>query len=262
VGLGTIALVLIVSYFTGISPSSLMQVAQTVQQPKPGPAAPIDPNAPPATDEPSQFVRAVLASSEDAWTELFKRNGGTYEPPVLVLFSGGTASGCGYGDAASGPFYCPADKRVYIDLQFYDELRDRFGAPGDTAQAYVIAHEVGHHVQNLLGASADVSNMQSRVSRAEANELSVRLELQADCYAGAWAHMAKNTFGMLETGDLEEALGAAAAIGDDRIQRDAGRSTHPESWTHGSSAMRTRWFKQGFDTGDPSACDTFSATQL
>ena len=260
-GIGTIILVLIVSYVTGISPSSLLQVAQQAQ-PAPAEQQLPAPGAPPAADEASQFIRVVLASTEDAWTALFTQKGWTYEPPTLVLFSGGTPSGCGYGDAATGPFYCPADRRVYIDLSFYDELRDRFGAPGDTAQAYVIAHEVGHHVQQLLGASDDVRQAQQRASREEANELSVRLELQADCYAGAWANHAETRFKMLEPGDLEEALGAAAAIGDDRIQRDAGRRVQPESWTHGSSEMRVRWFRKGFETGDPAACDTFNAASL
>ena len=261
-GIGTIVLVLIVSYFTGISPSSLLQVAQQAQQQAPAPAPAPAPGAAPADDEATQFVRVVLASNEDVWSALFKEKGWSYVPPTLVLFSGGTSSACGYGDAATGPFYCPPDQRVYIDLSFYDELRDRFGAPGDFAQAYVIAHEIGHHVQKLLGASDDVSRTQAGASREQANELSVRLELQADCYAGVWGHHAKAQFDMLETGDLEEALGAASAIGDDRIQRDAGRRVQPESWTHGSSEMRARWFRRGFDSGDPSTCDTFNAAQL
>jgi predicted metalloprotease len=198
----------------------------------------------------------------DIWGALFQKAGRTYEPPGLVLFSGAVRSGCGVAGAASGPFYCPEDGKVYIDLSFYDELRERFGAPGDFAQAYVIAHEIGHHVQNLLGISERVSSMRGRVSTEEYNQLSVRLELQADFLAGVWAHHAERAKQILESGDIEEALNAASAIGDDRLQREATGTVTPDSFTHGTSAQRVRWFRLGFETGDMSRGDTFSADRL
>lgn len=204
----------------------------------------------------------VLADTEDTWGEIFKAGGEQYREPTLVLFSGVTRSACGLGEAAMGPFYCPADQRVYIDLAFYDELRRDFGAPGDFAQAYVIAHEVGHHVQNLLGISEQVERSRRRASQAEANQLSVRLELQADCFAGVWAHRAHKARNIIEAGDVEEGLNAASAIGDDRLQRQTRGYVTPDSFTHGSSAQRVRWFKRGLTTGEPSACDTFSAKTL
>lgn len=210
-----------------------------------------------------EFVAVVLADTEDAWNGIFAEElGRNYAEPRLVLFSGAIDSGCGFAQAAVGPFYCPLDGRVYIDLGFYDELRERFGAPGDFAQAYVIAHEVGHHVQNLLGISARVQEAQRRADRAGTNELSVRLELQADCLAGVWAHHTERAKQVLERGDVEEALGAAAAIGDDSIQRRAQGYVVPESFTHGSARQRVRWFRQGLASGTLEACDTFAADDL
>ncbi len=216
---------------------------------------------PPGQDELADFVSVVLADTEDTWNPIFAAAGRVYEEPRLVLFSGAVQSACGMAGAAMGPFYCPADRKLYIDLSFYDELKRRFRAPGDFAQAYVIAHEVGHHVQNLLGISDQVQARQQRVGRAEANDLSVRLELQADCLAGIWGHHTERERDMLETGDLEEALNAAAAIGDDRIQREATGRVMPDSFTHGSSAQRVRWFRVGFESGDVDRCDTFAVAQ-
>ena len=212
---------------------------------------------PPGQDELADFVSVVLADTEDTWNPIFASIGRQYEEPHLVLFSGQVRSACGMAGAAMGPFYCPADRKLYIDLSFYDELKRRFRAPGDFAQAYVIAHEVGHHVQNLLGINAEVQDMQRRVSKAEANELSVRLELQADCLAGVWGFHTQRERNMLEAGDLDEALNAASAIGDDRIQRESTGRVVPDSFTHGSSAQRVKWFRIGFETGDVAACDTF-----
>ena len=209
--------------------------------------------------EQRQFVSVVLADTEDVWNKTFRdAMGRTSAEPRLVLFSGGVDSGCGFAQAAVGPFYCPADHKVYIDLSFYDELQRRFGAPGDFAQAYVIAHEVGHHVQNLLGISEKVQNAQRRAGRDAANELSVRLELQADCLAGVWAHQTERQKKVLEQGDVEEALGAAAAVGDDSIQKKTQGYVVPESFTHGSAEQRVKWFKRGFQSGSIDSCDTFS----
>ena len=211
----------------------------------------------------AQFVRVVLAETEDVWNTLFRQEmGRDYPEPTLVLFSGAVQSACGFAQAAVGPFYCPLDQQVYIDLSFYDDLRRRFGAPGDFAQAYVIAHEVGHHVQNVLGIADEVRGAQQRVSQGEANQLSVRLELQADCFAGVWARQTQQTTGILEPGDIEEALNAAAAIGDDRLQRQSQGTINPESFTHGTSAQRMQWFRQGFESGDPQTCNTFDAAAL
>jgi len=204
-------------------------------------------------------VSVVLADTEDTWTEIFRAGGQTYQPPKLVLFTDVVRSACGMAQSAMGPFYCPMDQKVYIDLGFYRELRDRFQAPGDFAQAYVIAHEVGHHVQTLLGTSQQVAETRQRASQEQANALSVRLELQADCYAGVWAHNANRSRQILEEGDLEEGLNAAAAIGDDRIQRQTQGTVVPESFTHGSSKQRVTWFRRGFERGDPDACDTFGS---
>jgi hypothetical protein len=204
----------------------------------------------------------VLGDTEDTWSALLGANGSNYRAPTLVLFDDAVQSACGFNSAAVGPFYCPADMKVYIDLAFYRDLRERFGAPGDFAQAYVIAHEVGHHVQNLLGTSEQVQLMRGRVNAAEANALSVRLELQADCYAGIWGHYAETQRDLLETGDVEEALRAAAAIGDDRLQRQSGGRVSPESFTHGTSEQRMRWFETGLRTGSIDRCDTFSASNL
>jgi predicted metalloprotease len=204
----------------------------------------------------------VLADTEDAWGAIFQAAGRTYEPPSLVLFSGAVESACGFAQAAVGPFYCPGDRQVYIDLSFYQELQSKFGAPGDFAQAYVIAHEVGHHVQTLLGISERTMAARQRASEAEANALSVRQELQADCFAGIWAHNADRSRQLLESGDIEEGLNAAAAIGDDRLQKQSRGYISPESFTHGSSQQRVTWFKQGFESGRVDSCDTFAARSL
>ncbi|MCC7435266.1 MAG: zinc metallopeptidase [Methanoregulaceae archaeon] len=220
------------------------------------------PAGPGIDDEGREFVSVVLADTEDVWKDLFKKMGRTYQEPILVLFGGEVESACGYANAAVGPFYCPADNKVYIDLAFYSDLKDRFGAPGDFAQAYVIAHEIGHHVQNQLGISRKVQQMKGRVSEEEYNQLSVRLELQADFYAGVWAHHAHQTKGVLEPGDLEEALQAAAAIGDDRLQKQAQGYVVPESFTHGTSEQRMRWFQKGWESGRVEDGDTFTARRL
>jgi predicted metalloprotease len=221
-----------------------------------------DPSTSAPEDELADFVSVVLADTEDTWNEIFASLGRSYREPTLVLFSGYTQTACGPGQSATGPFYCPLDQKLYIDLGFYDELRTRFRAPGDFAQAYVIAHEVGHHVQTLLGISQEVDALRRRASQVEANELSVRMELQADCLAGIWAYHADRTRQILEEGDIEEGLNAAAAIGDDRIQRQTQGRVVPDSFTHGSSTQRVRWFRRGLETGDLNACDTFSAADL
>lgn len=223
------------------------------QLPATGGAAPT--RTGPVQGESAQFVQAVVGDVQEVWTQQFANSKQRYQPTVLVLFEQGTNTGCGSATSAVGPFYCPADRKVYVDLSFFDELRSRFGAPGDFAQAYVIAHEFGHHVQNVLGINAEVQREQQAKPR-EANALSVKLELQADCLAGVWAHSAARR-NLLEPGDLEEGLGAAAAVGDDRLQRQAGARVNAESWTHGSSADRMKWFRRGFDGGDPGSCDTF-----
>ena len=213
-------------------------------------------------EELKQFVAVVLADTEDVWHAVFRQEGRTYDEPRLVLFTGAIDSGCGYAQSAVGPFYCPADEQLYLDLDFFQELARRFGAPGDFAQAYVVAHEVGHHVQHELGILGQVDELRGRVGRSEANELSVRLELQADCFAGVFAHHADATKGVLEPGDIAEAMTAAAAIGDDRLQQDATGTVRPDSFTHGTSAQRQRWFSAGYRSGRIGDCDTFSATQL
>ncbi|HEY9634749.1 MAG TPA: neutral zinc metallopeptidase [Coleofasciculaceae cyanobacterium] len=214
---------------------------------------------PPANDRMTQFVSVVLADTEDTWGSLFRKQGATYVEPKLVLYSRAVESACGFARSAVGPFYCPADQKLYIDLSFYDDLKNRHQAPGDFAQAYVIAHEVGHHVQNLMGISNKVQAAQRRVDRVQANQLSVRLELQADCFAGIWAHHANRSRQILEAGDIEEALNAASSIGDDRLQSQARGYVSPDSFTHGSSAQRVRWFKRGIQAGDPAQCNTFTA---
>lgn len=214
------------------------------------------------SDELTDFVAVVLADTEDTWHALFDQMNRTYRDPTLVLFSGQVRSACGFATAATGPFYCPNDGKVYVDLSFYRELRDNLGAPGDFAQAYVIAHEIGHHVQNQLGILPKVHELRARLSKTEGNRLSVMLELQADCLAGVWAHHAQKARNILEAGDIEEGLGAASAIGDDRLQRQAGRYVTPDSFTHGSSAQRVHWFKQGLTTGNLDACDTFNTADF
>lgn len=239
-------------YLAGANPIALLQGQPAPQQA----AAPID-------DETSQFVRVVLAETEDVWSREFQAVGSDYPEPTLVMFSGSVSSACGYASAASGPFYCPADRKVYLDASFFKELAQRFGAPGDFAAAYVIAHEVGHHIQTVTGISNQVRTAQQRAQgEGEANALQVRMELQADCYSGVWAHHADRTSGLLDDGDIEEGLRAAAAIGDDTLQRNAGRRVTPESFTHGASAQRQRWFINGYRSGDVDACDTFSASAL
>jgi uncharacterized protein len=220
----------------------------------------VDSNAP--RDEASKFVAVVLADTEDAWRDIFRQMGRQYEDPKLVLFSNETRSGCGFASGATGPFYCPADRRVYIDLSFYKMLRDRFGAPGDFAQAYVIAHEVGHHVQNLLGISSKMEAARGQVSESEYNRLSVRLELQADFFAGIWARHADRVKHVVEAGDIDEAIRAASVVGDDNLQRRSRGYVVPDSFTHGTSAQRVRWFRKGYETGDVRQGDTFTAQEL
>jgi uncharacterized protein len=259
-GIGTVVLI-VVALLLGVDPGIVLQggggPGYMPPQEQTGEARSGAPD-----DELGQFVSVVLADTEDTWHALFRQADRQYQEPRLVLFSGMVQSACGTGQSAMGPFYCPGDQRVYIDLSFYRELQNRFRAPGDFAQAYVIAHEVGHHVQNLLGIMERVNQMRGRMSKADANALSVRVELQADCFAGIWAHHAQRTRQVLEQGDLEEALTAASAIGDDRMQRQSQGMVVPESFTHGTSAQRMTWFKRGFETGQVRACDTFSAQQL
>jgi hypothetical protein len=209
-----------------------------------------------------EMTAVVLADTEETWTTILGKYGVQYVEPKLVLFSGGVTSGCGAAESAMGPFYCPLDQKVYVDMSFYQDLETRFGAPGDFAQAYVVAHEVGHHVQNLVGTAQKVNDLQRRASKAQANELSVRMELQADCFAGVWAKNAAQSRQLLEAGDVEEGLNAASAIGDDRLQRQAQGRVVPDAFTHGSSEQRVRWFRRGLETGTPEGCDTFSAQQL
>ncbi|MFW5432198.1 MAG: neutral zinc metallopeptidase [Methylophilaceae bacterium] len=256
-GIGTILMILAALYF-GIDPSTILNMGQGMSQMAPEKSEPI-----PENDEMARFVSKVLGSTEDTWGKIFQSSGHNYPAPKLVLFRGRTSTACGAGQAAMGPFYCPADKKVYIDLAFYDEMKNRFNAPGDFAQAYVIAHEVGHHIQNLMGTSDKVQQArQSARSEAEANQYSVRLELQADCYAGVWAHHADGANRILEEGDVEEAMRAAAAIGDDALQKQAQGYAVPDSFTHGTSAQRKRWFNQGLTVGDVNKCDTFSASRV
>ncbi len=255
-GIGTIIVLVILALLGGIGGGGGGGGFDFGNPQFPG-AAPVgDDTVSDPSDPDGQFVQDVLADVQETWTELFAAAGKQYEPAKLVLFEGGTQSGCGAASSATGPFYCPADQRVYLDPEFFAQLHQRFGAPGDFAQAYVIAHEVAHHVQTLLGTSQQVRE-QSQRNPDDANELSVRLELQADCYAGVWGYTAAQR-GILEPGDLEEALAAAAAIGDDRLQRESGGTVDQDTWTHGSSEQRQHWFERGFDTGDPNQCDTFS----
>jgi len=267
--IGGIVIALVVSYFLGINPLTVLgllsgtsapqqqaaPVQQAQQQGQQGQGShPSDPLA--------HFVSVVLANTEDTWTAVFKQMGKTYREPKLVLFTGSTPTACGTGRTAAGPFYCPQDEKVYIDLQFYQMLHDRFHAPGDFAQAYVIAHEVGHHVQNLLGIMAKADAARAKMNDEQYNAVSVRLELQADCYAGVWAHDSDQMHKFIDAGDLESALNAAAAIGDDTLQKQAQGYAVPETFTHGTSAQRQRWFRNGFDHGSLQACDTFSAQAL
>jgi len=258
-GIGILLLALVGLYF-GIDPTVILQrgaqltgestMEQTNYQPTPEEQELVD------------FVSVVLADTEDTWQRIFAEGGASYVEPKLVLFSGQVQSACGFAQAAMGPFYCPGDQKVYIDLSFYEDLKNKLGAPGDFAQAYVIAHEVGHHVQKLLGISDKVHQMRGQLSEGEYNQLSVRLELQADCFSGIWTNRANEARQILERGDIEEALNAASMIGDDRLQQQARGYVTPDSFTHGSSEQRVRWFKKGLESGDLQSCDTFSAQPL
>jgi predicted metalloprotease len=259
-GIGVIVLALI-AMLLGVDPSIILN---TMPVPQEQPAL-VRPGSQPRNSGDEQladFVSVVLADTEDTWQAIFPQLGRTYLPPKLVLFSGAVNSACGFAQAAVGPFYCPNDRKIYIDLNFYQDLKQRHQAPGDFAQAYVIAHEVGHHVQNLLGLSGKVSSLQQQVSKPEANQLSVRLELQADCLAGMWTSRAQQERQVLEPGDIEEALNAASQIGDDRLQAAARGYVTPDSFTHGSSAQRVQWFKQGFQASSIKECNTFAASRL
>jgi uncharacterized protein len=255
-GLGTVLLVLVALYF-GVDPSIILNQGGLPLPNTQESAAPH--SASPEEQRQADFVSVVLGDTEDTWRALFKRSGQEYEEPKLVLFSGAVQSACGMASAAVGPFYCPADRKVYIDLGFYGDLQNKFGAPGDFAQAYVIAHEIGHHVQNLLGIADKVQALRARASQAESNKLSVLMELQADCLAGVWAHHADRARHILEEGDVEEALNAASSIGDDRLQRQARGTVTPDSFTHGSSAQRVQWFRRGLETGSFGQCNTFAS---
>jgi predicted metalloprotease len=261
VGIGTVAVALVAGWIFGINPLTMLGLlsgggeAPQVQQQGPAPK-------PPANDREAAFVSTVLKNTEVVWTDIFRKNGGTYQAPRLVLFRGMTGTACGTGESAMGPFYCPGDKKVYIDLAFYDTMKNQLGAPGEFAQAYVIAHEVGHHVQDELGVTAKVDGMRNRLSQTQNNALSVRVELQADCFAGIWAHHSQQSKQWLDPGDIEAAMNAAQKIGDDALQRSAGRAVVPDSFTHGTSAQRQRWFGTGYQTGSVQSCDTFGAKSL
>jgi uncharacterized protein len=257
--LGGVVIALVASAIFGVDPRVFLGMTgggappSAVTEPAP---------RPPETDQMGVFVSRVLATTEDTWSQIFKEGGKQYQPPKLVLFTGSFPTACGMGQSAAGPFYCPGDAKVYIDLRFYQLMRDRFHAAGDFAQAYVIAHEVGHHVQNLLGIAQQVDSRRGRVSREQFNALSVRLELQADCFAGVWANRTNRTKHFLEPGDVDEAVTAATAIGDDTLQKQTQGRVVPDSFTHGTSAQRVRWLRTGLDTGDVNACNTFQARQL
>jgi predicted metalloprotease len=258
-GIGTIAIILAALYF-GIDPSFLLDGVQSVNVPADTGTAP---GAPDFRDDPlADMVAVVVADTEDVWNEVFAASNQRYQEPVLVMFRGATQTACGVGQSFMGPFYCPADSKAYIDLDFYTELKNRFRAPGDFAQAYVIAHEIGHHVQHLLGITEEVHRSRQRLSEGEANRMSVRLELQADCLAGVWANRTHREHAFLEEGDVDEALNAASAIGDDRLQQHGGGGVSPDSFTHGTSEQRVRWFRTGLEHGDPERCDTFNTDDL
>jgi hypothetical protein len=262
IGLGGLAIMLVLSLL-GINPLPFLSGLQQAQQQNPQ----MEPTGQPYQEGAEEaalreLTEVVLADTEDTWSELLPSSGITYQVPSLVLFNEAVHSECGGASAASGPFYCPLDQKVYLDMSFYRELHQRFGAPGDFAQAYVIAHEVGHHVQNLVGTAQQVRELQSQADEAQANDLSVRMELQADCFAGVWANTAERSRQLLSSGDVEEALAAAAAIGDDRIQRQVQGHVVPDSFTHGSGEQRQRWFLQGYQSGRPDDCDTFNARTL
>ncbi len=262
IGLGSIVIALVAGWAFGINPLTILGVISGGDM-APTPVTQQAPaHRPPADDRMARFVSTVLADTEDVWKDVFKQGGTHYQEPKLVLFRGATPTACGTGQSAMGPFYCPGDQKVYIDLGFYQTLRDELGAPGEFAQAYVVAHEVGHHVQHLLGISDKMDNMRGRVSQKEYNALSVRLELQADCFAGLWANKSNESRQTLEGGDIEAAMNAAAKIGDDALQQKAQGRVVPDSFTHGSSAQRVRWFNTGLHSGNLKACDTFSAKKL
>jgi len=262
-GLGTVVIALVGGWLLGVNPLTLLGMLggggapMEMSQPDTG-----SPQAAGEKDPSLQFVSVVLADTEDVWGNVFKQGGQAYQQPRMVVFRGSYPTACGQGDAAMGPFYCPGDRKVYLDLSFFDTLRQRLGAPGDFAQAYVVAHEVGHHVQNLLGVTDKVDALRGQISERRMNALSVKVELQADCFAGVWAKHSQQSKNWLEQGDLEEALNAAAQIGDDRLQSQAGQSVRPESFTHGSSAQRVSWFKRGAESGSLKSCNTFEASEL
>ncbi len=260
-GIGILLLALVGMYF-GIDPSLIMNVGQTVQDNVPASQSTEPYQGTAQEQEQADFVAVVLADTEDVWTQVFKENGQSYQPPKLVLFSGKVESACGYAQAAMGPFYCPGDRKVYIDLSFYRDLQQKLHSPGDFARAYVVAHEIGHHVQKLLGISDQVDQLRRQLTSKEFNKVSVRLELQADCFAGVWANRANQMRGMLEPGDIDEALNTAGNIGDDRLQEQSRGYVTPDSFTHGSSAQRVRWFKQGYASGNINTCNTFEARNL
>lgn len=260
-GIGVLLLALVGMFF-GIDPSVILNLFGNGEMPAGRPAMERRAAPNPQQDRLADFVSVVLADTEDTWKEQFQKRGSTYREPKLVLFSGAVKSACGFAQAATGPFYCGNDQKVYIDLDFYKELKHKLHAPGDFAQAYVIAHEIGHHVQNQLGILDKVHAAKQRVSQAEYNQLSVRLELQADCFAGIWAHHADRARNVVEPGDIDEALNAASQIGDDRLQRQSRGYITPDSFTHGSSAQRANWFRQGYNSGKIKDCNTFAAKRL
>ena len=257
-GLGLVAVV-IVSMFLGVDPTTVLQGLSGMQQTS---STVSQSNAPPVNDDMKKFVSVVLGQTEDVWNEAFSKAGRTYEPPKLVLFSEAVESACGMAGSATGPFYCPGDQKVYLDLSFFEELQTRFGVSGDFAQAYVIAHEVGHHVQTLLGITQKIHELQLRGNKTESNKLSVMVELQADCLAGIWAHQTEKNRHVLEAGDIEEGLNAASAVGDDRIQKSSRGYVVPDAFTHGSSEQRVRWFKNGLENGNIQSCNTFQTGRL
>jgi uncharacterized protein len=261
IGCGGLLIVLVISLVTGVDPRKILGIIGAVQQAAPQAQQQRVPDgAPQAEDPQTRFLRVILKDTENVWTEVFQKSGRTYQKPRLVLFEDRVESACGLASAAVGPFYCPGDSKVYLDLAFFRELQDRFRAPGEFARAYVVAHEIGHHVQNLLGVSDRITRLQQRAgSEAQANQYSVGLELQADCFAGVFGHYDQQ---YLDPGEAEEGLRAAAAIGDDTLQKQSTGHVAPESWTHGSSAMRVRWLRQGLESGDPASCDTFKAPQI
>jgi predicted metalloprotease len=260
IGVGTIVLA-VIGYFLGIDPSTVINTAQQVNSIREEHAPQQKGHEGAPTDQLGGFVSKVLGSTEDVWTQIFQQSGKRYRNPTLVLYTQATRSACGLGQSAMGPFYCPNDEKLYVDLAFFNDLRTRFHAPGEFAEAYVVAHEIGHHVQKQLGIMQKLQSLQGQVSKTEFNRASVRIELQADCFAGVWAHFA-NARGQLDAGEFEQGLQAASAIGDDRLQKQAQGYVVPDSFTHGSSAQRVRWFKRGMDSGKMSECDTFAAQSL